>query len=211
MLWKPWNDYLGLTLNRLLRVADLIRAARDGVADDHRPEMYEGNWSLGVRGYERTCGTLTWATQTYEWLNVVSGSGGGPVHFVMSIAGHAVRFYHGSPENVPERYRQASFPELLEQQRALELDGDLPLGRSLRIAIENDEYGHPESIFLIEVSEDTGLTTNTYLIPLPSRGTVAPFATTNEPPASIPPVSAEPVDDQDEGSTEGTKTGPDNE
>ena len=211
MSWKPWNDYPGLVLDRLLTVGGLIRSARDSAADDHRPEMYEGNWSLGVRGYERTCGALTWATQTYDWLTVVSGAGGGPVHFVLSITGHAVRFYHGSPENVPERYRQASFPELLEQQRALELDGDLPLGRSLRIAIENDDDGRPDSIYLVEVSEDTGLTTNTYLIPLPNRGTVAPFGTTNDPPTSIPPVSAEPVDDRDEGSAEGTKTGSNDE
>lgn len=211
MSWTPWSDYPGLTLDRLLCVADLIRAARDGTADDHRPEKYEGNWSLGVRGYERTCGTLAWATQIYEWLNIVAGSGGGPVHFVMSIGGHAVRFYHGSPDNVPERYRQASFPELLEQQRALELDGELPEGRSLRIAIENDEDGRPESIYLVEISEDTGITTNTYPIPLPNRGTVAPFDTTNEPPASIPPVSAEPVDDQDEDSRKDQKTGSDDE
>ena len=211
MPWKPWSDYPGLTLDRLLRVAKLIRVARDGAAGEHRPEMYEGPWSLGVRGYERTCGTLTWATQTYDWLNIVAGSGGGPVHFVMSIGGHAVRFYHGSPDNVPQRYRQTSFPELLEQQRALELDGALPEGRSLRIAIENDEDGRPESLFLVEISEDTGLTTNTYLIPLPNRGTVAPFGTTNEPPASIPLVSAEPVGNQDEDSGRGTKTGSDDE
>ena len=112
-------------------------------ADDHHPEKFETNWSLGVSGYERTCGTLTWATQTYEWLNVVAGTGGGPVHFVMSVGGHAIRFFRGSPDDVPERYRQTSFPEFLELQRALELDGTLPVGRSLRIAIENDAEGRP--------------------------------------------------------------------
>ncbi len=191
MPWQPWKVYPGLTRDRLLRVADLIRLARDGAADDHRPEMGEGNWSLGVRCYERTCVALTWATRTYEWLNVVTGSGGGPVHFVMSVGGHAVRFYHGSPEDVPVRYRQISFPELSEQQLALELDSDLPPNRSLRIAIENDEAGRPASISLVEIASDTGDAINTYSIPL----TIVPFGA--EPPASISPVSAEPVDDRE--------------
>ena len=208
MSWQSWNVYPGLTPDRLSAIADIIRSAREGAADDHRPEVGEGNWSLGVRCYERTCAALAWATQTLAWLHVVTGSGGGPVHFVMSVGGHAVRFYRGSPEDVPERYRQASFPELVEQQLALELDGHLPLGRSLRIAIENDENGRPESISLVEISNDTGDATNAYLIPPPSQVTVTPFGAASEPPANIPPVSAEPVDDQQgEGSTGGTRTG----
>ena len=203
--WKPWTNYSGFTLDRLVSVAALIRAARDGAADDHHPEKFETNWSLGVRGYERTCGALTLATQTYEWLNVVAGTGGGPVHFVMSVGGHAIRFFRGSPDDVPERYRQTSFPEFLELQRALELDGTLPVGRSLRIAIENDTEGRPESISLIEISEDTGSMTNSYLIPAANTGTVTIFNPPNEPPASIPPVLAEPIEDED--NQEGNKTG----
>ena len=202
MSWKPWNDYPGLTRERLLCIGEVIRTARDGAADDHRPEMHESNWSLGVRSYERTCGTLAWAAVQYDWLTIVTGTGGGPVHFVMTMGGHAVRFYRGSPESVPERYRQRSFPELIQQQQALELDDNLPLGRSLRIAIENDEDGHPEAIYLVEIS-DYGDATNTFLIPLPSQIAIASFG--NEPPANIEPVSAEPVDDHQE--EDGTATG----
>ena len=204
MPWKPWNDYPGLTLERLLCIGEVIRTARDGAADDHRPEMHESNRSLGVRSYERTCGTLVWAAVQYDWLTVVTGNGGGPVHFVMTMGGHAVRFYRGSPESVPERYRQRSFPELIQQQQALELDDNLPLGRSLRIAIENDEDGHPESIYLVEIS-DAGDATNIFLIPLPGQVTIASFG--SEPPANIEPVSAEPVDDHQE--EDGTATGSD--
>ena len=171
--------------------------------------MGEGNWSLGVRGYERTCWALTWATETYKWLSVVAGSCGGPVHFVMSIGGHAVRFYHGRPDNVPPRYRQPSFPEL---QHALEFEGGLPPGRSLRIAIQNDDEGRPERINLVEINDATGDTTDTFLIPAPSQGAIMPFGAAPEPPASIPPVLAEPVDDQHgEGGTKGKKTGSDDE
>lgn len=210
MPWQPWSDYPGLTLDRLLSVGDIIRAARDGAADDHRPEMYETNWSLGVRAFERTCGAIRWATQTHAWLHIVAGFVGGPVHFVMSIGGHPVRFYRGSPVNVPQRYREPSFPELIEQQHALELDGHLPSGRSLRIVIENAADGRPGSIYFVEISDDTGIATNTFLIPLPSGVTVVPFGAANEPPASIPPVTAEPVDDhQDEDTSKGKKTGSD--
>ena len=195
MSWEPWTDYVGLTLDRLVTVADIIREARDHAADDHRPDMGEGNWSLGVRCYERTCRALREATETNQWLSVVTGPQGGPVHFVVSIGGHAVRFYHGPPESVPGRYRQASFPEMAEQQQlALELGGDLPAGRALRIAIENDGNGRPESISLVEIGSDTGNTLRQFLIPPPSLGAVAPFGGPAESPVCIGPVSAEPVD-----------------
>lgn len=196
MPWKPWDDYPNLTVDRLRCVGDLIREAREGAANDHRPEMNETNWSLGVRAYERTCGAVRWATAMYPWLSVVAGLKGGPVHFVMSIGGNPVRFYRGSPDHVPERYREASFPELLEQMRALEHDGALPQGRSLRIVIENNKDGRPESISLVEISDDTGIATNAFVIPPTSQSVVAPFAAANEPPVYIGPVSAEPVDQQ---------------
>lgn len=205
MSWQPWNHYPGLTFDRLVCVADIIRAARDGAADDHHPETGEGPWSLGVRCYERTCAALSWNTETHEWLTIVTGSEGGPVHFVMSIGGHAVRFCHGTPEDIPRRYRERSFPEF-EQQLVLELDGDLPTNRALRIVIENDASGHPEAICLVEISNDTGKATNAYFIPQSSPATVAPFAPSIEPPASIGPVSAEPLGEQQAGAT-GAKTG----
>ena len=202
MSWQPWTHYPGLTLDRLVSVADIIRSARDGAADDHHPETGEGPWSLGVRCYERTCAALTWATETHEWLTIVTGSEGGPVHFVMAIGGHAVRFCHGTPEDIPRRYRERSFPEL-EQQLTLGLGGDLPTNRALRIVIENDANGHPATMCLVEISNDTRAAINTYFIPLSSTAMVAPFALSLEPPASIAPVSAEPV----QAGATGAKTG----
>src|SRR5436190_19409456 len=93
--WTPWDTYPGLTQDRLITVGDMIRTAREETADDHRPDKFETNWSLGVRGFERTCGALTWAQQEHSWLSVVSGAGGGPVHYVITIGGHPVRFFKG--------------------------------------------------------------------------------------------------------------------
>ena len=205
MSWQPWNHYTGLTLKRLVCVADIIRTARDGAADDHHPETGEGPWSLGVRCYERTCNALSWATKTHGWLTIVTGSEGGPVHFVMAIGGHAVRFCHGTPEDIPRRYRERSFPEF-EQQLALQLDGAPPGNRALRIVIENDASGHPETMCLVEISNDTGNAINACFIPLSIPSTVAPFAPSIAQPASIGPVSAEPLGDQ-QADAEGAKTG----
>src|SRR5438105_12461734 len=107
--WMPSDHYPGITTDRILLVGNIIRKARDGAALDHHPEKFETNWSLGVRGFERTCGALAWESQNLPWLTIPSGSGGGPVHFVMCIGGHPVRFYHGEPDDVPSRYQQISF------------------------------------------------------------------------------------------------------
>lgn len=208
--WLPSNEYPGITPERLLIVGDIIRVARGEAADDHRPEKFETNWSLGVRGYERTCGALTWAAQSYPWLTIVSGAGGGPVHFVMTIGGHPVRFYRGGPDDVPERYQQTSLFELLEQQKAQEIDSTVPVGRCLRLAIENHADGRPSNIYLVDMSEDSGAVTNICLIPsVATTTTVTEFAPT-VPPAVIPPVSAEALEEQDENQQD-NKTGSDDE
>jgi len=205
--WLPWNDYPGLTRERLLIVGDIIRDARGEAADDHRPDKYETNWSLGVRGYERTCGAISWSVQEHPWLSVVSGAGGGPVHFVMTIGGHPVRFYRGEPDEIPARYQQPSLPEVVELQRALAIDSNLPEGRCLRIAIDNDATGRPSAIYLVEIDEELATPTNVYLIPeLEQSGTVAEFARPI-PPAEIPPVTAEAIEDAGQVTTDHKKTG----
>jgi hypothetical protein len=192
--WKPWEIYPGLTQDRLLVVGDIIRVARSATADEHRPEKGETNWSLGVRNYERTCFALTSAQLQHPWLHVVTGTGGGPVHFVMSVGGHPIRFYSGEPDDIPDRYRQLSFPELVEQQRALALDDDIPVGRMLRISITTDTDFRPSTIALVEMDKQTGETINFYMIAaLAATTTVTDFASPVKP-VDIPPVSAEPID-----------------
>ena len=45
----PFTDYPGITPDRLLTAGALIRDARNEAVDDHRPDKWETNWSLGVR------------------------------------------------------------------------------------------------------------------------------------------------------------------
>ncbi len=208
--WHPPLTYPGITLERLLLVADIIRVAREDAVEDHRPEKWETNWSLGVRQYERTCGSITWASQEYHWLRVLSGAGGGAVQYVFSIGGHPIRFCRGGPEDVPERYRQPCFPELEQQLALFEIDGALPQGRCLRIAIENAPSGRPTNIYLDELDEATGQPINHYLIPGLGRSTTVTEFVQPVPAVDIPPVSAEPTESEvGKKSREQEKTGSD--
>ena len=207
--WLPAQDYAGITQERLFIVGDLIRTARETAADDHHPEDGETNWTLGVSGFERTCAAVAAASPEYPWLDVVSGACGGPVRFVMTVGGHPIRFFHGDPNAVPARYQQLNLPELVELQHALDMDDGLPTGRCLRIAIENDVSGRPECIYLVELDSATGSTKKIYLIPsLAEHGSVAEFVQPVDE-ESIPPVSAEPVDDAAQVETQ--KTGSEHE
>ncbi len=197
--WFPGDSYPGFTLDRLLVVGDLVREARDSAVDDHRPEKFEGPWSLGTRCYERTCGTLAWNSQEYPWLGIASGANGGPVHFVMTIGGHPVRVCKGTPDDLPRKYQQLSIPELAAQQDLFALDNTVPQGRGLRIVIENDADNRPNLIYLVEVDEATGDVTNSYIIPKLSASTTITDITDFAPKAptvELPPVKAEPTEEE---------------
>ena len=204
MDWTPWITYPGLTLERLVCVAEIIRAARHGAAKDHRPEKHEGPWSLGCRCFERTWGMLREKAEE-EWLDIVAAPGGvpgGPRAFVMKIGEHHVRVYRARPdrpEDVPLRYRQPVFPEWHNAM----LDG----GMLLRISVENDADNHPDLITLVEVNALTGNMTNAFVIPV--SGQVVPFGVTNEPAAELQPVEAEAADHDEHGIGGTKKTGSD--
>ena len=189
MSW--YLEYPGITLNRLLIVADIVRRVRNEAMDDHRPERFETNWSLGVRQYERTEGALTAASQSqdYPWLTVLAGANGGAAQYVFAIGGHAVRFCRGDEVEVARRYQTPCFPEI--EQRML-YDDEPNANRWLRLVIENTPEGRPDNIWLMEIDGDTGETTRAFLIPeVAGTGVVTEFMPPPEPPVPIPPVSAE--------------------
>jgi hypothetical protein len=211
--WAPELDYPGITFDRLLVVGDIIRTSRASACDDHRPERWETNWSLGVRQFERMNGDLNWASKDYPWLRVIAGFGGGPVQFVFTIGDQAIRVCRGDAEEIAERYQEPTFPELVQQQILVALDKTSPTGRFLRIAVENDAHGAPEHIYLVEVDEETGKPIRSFLIPaLAATTTVTDFAPP-VPPVDIPPVSAEPIENEDEQQQNNSKkkTGSDDE
>jgi hypothetical protein len=212
-IWLPWADYAGLTQERLLIIGDLIRVAREEALGEHRPEKGETNWSLGVRQFERMNYTITWATQQYPWLYVVHGAGGGPVQYVFTIGGHAVRVCRGDADEVANRYQEPCIPELQHQQLLLLLDQPAPLNRFLRIAVENDQSGAPAHIYLDEMDTETGQPIRHYMIPAIAENTTVAEFSQQIPPVEIPPVAAEPIEDeeQDEQVEPKKKTGSDDQ
>jgi hypothetical protein len=192
--WLPWNTYPGLALERLVIVANVVRVARTEAIEEHRPDKGETNWSLGVRQFERQNNSIVWAAQSNSWLTVLSGAGGGPVQFVFAIGGHSIRVCRGGPDEVPARYQQLCFPEVLQQQAVLDIDGEVPPGICLRMAIENGSTGAPADIYLDEIDEETGTVLRNYLVPQVAMTTqITPFAPPQAAPANIPPVTAQPV------------------
>jgi hypothetical protein len=210
--WQhPSQDYPGLTQDRLLVMADLIRSVREDALDDHRPDKWETNWSLGVRQYERTCGAITWASQTHLWLSIISGTGGGATQYVFAIGGHPVRFCRGDEEEIAERYREPCFPELIQQEILSSL-GIPTTNICLRIVIENAPDSRPIHIRLMEIDEGTGDPIRSCLIPRLARNTtVTEFAPPPVKAVEIPPVAAEAVEDESEKQNDKGKTGSDDE
>jgi hypothetical protein len=199
------SEYPGLVVDRLLVAGDIVRVAREGACEDHRPEKGEGPWSLGVSGYERTNAALTLASQEYPWLVVTNGAGGGPVQFVFTIAGHPVRVCRGDADEVPPRYQHPCLPELFDMEG---VPDDTPVGRFLRLVVENAPDGSPLHIYLHEMDEETGQPVRSYLIPQVAHSTtVTEFMPPSEPPVMLPPVEAEPIEAEEPKK----KTGSDDE
>lgn len=197
--WLPEHTYPGITSDRLLLVAGLVREARTDALDDHRPDKWETNWSLGVRQYERTEGTLTWATGQHPWLTNVTGAQGGAAQYVFAIAGHPIRFCRGDDEDVAVRYRTPCFPEIQQQNSMFGLtQQDQTV---LRLVISNESDGRPDDIWLMQLDE-FGTILNAYLIPEVAASTVIhEFAPQPVPAVEIPPVSAEPVEADEDHAT----------
>jgi hypothetical protein len=156
------------------------------------------------------CGSVRWESQRYTWLTIVDGDEGGPTRFVFAVGGHPMRAYRGDPEDAPQRYLQMTFLEEFEQEKARAVDGTLPQGRFLRIAIENDPTGRPDTISLNEVSEASVETLRRYMIPRLARTTTITEFAALEPAVEIPPVQAEPITNVDAEENE-DKTGSDDE
>jgi len=144
---KPWNIHPGLTVERLQTVGNVIRSARHSAVTSYEPEKGDDPWSLGCVAYARTRSAISKATEKYEWLKVVEAG----LHFVFSVGGVPLRFYHGDSESPPDRSLRRNFPEIKAQQLALEFI-KVPLTSGIfRIAVETDERGEATSLTLVLV------------------------------------------------------------
>lgn len=160
--FQPWISYPSLTVDRLTRVASIMRDARDGAALLHDIEAGDSNWSLGCRVYSRIMAGLRRDTLLTPWLTVLPETHA--LRFTFTIGAIPVKFYKGVADDVPTKHLNPSFAELRQLNLAFKVDGISPTNL-LRIAIEADGSGKTTAVSLVEV-EESGEPVRVFQIPL---------------------------------------------
>lgn len=181
---EPSEKYPPLTLDRLEKVAVLIKNARDEVAALHDPDSGDNAWSLGCRAYVRACFALSKGAKSLPWLSVVAEDS--PLRFTFAIGMLPIRFYRGGSDELPERYSEATGGEL----RQLELfkpEDVIPDG-VLRLAVEPNSRGEVARVSLVEVNS-LGVPLSTFPVLVATDANVMSFSTAAEgvilPPPSL--------------------------
>jgi hypothetical protein len=159
-----------LTAQRLAIVADIIRDVRHEAVLLHEPGKGDTNWGLGSRVYERTCFSLRSNAPKYpDWLIILPETKG--LQFSFGIGTVPFRFYRGTPDDPPDRYRICTYGELHHQQTCLELDGFRPPDGVLRIAVETSPATLEVTFVSVVEVDDAGNPIGVYVVPLGQRQT----------------------------------------
>jgi hypothetical protein len=138
----PWEFAPGLKIERLQRVATILRETRASTVGSYDPKLGDGPWSLGCLVYERSMNRLVEASATLGWLAVLSDS----LEFVFSIDGIPVRFYRGDGDNPTPKQLSCCHTEL--RQLSL-INQSTSNDLAWRIAVETDAVGLATGIVII--------------------------------------------------------------
>ena len=189
--FEPWRKYSSLTEERLTVVANIIRDARHDCVLLHEADKGDTNWDLGCRVYSRTCFSLRTHSVIYpEWLKILPESRG--LQFSFAIDTVPFRFYRGTPEDPPDRYRICTFGELHHQQMCLQLEGFRPPDGVLRIAVETSPATlEVTSVGVVEV-DDAGNPINVYYVTL-SQTHTSNITVMHAEPIELAPPLVEPL------------------
>src|SRR6266705_2625661 len=184
----PWNIYSSLTAERLSIVADKLRRARNGTLELYDPIGGDTPWSHGCRAHVRQIKAVLEGAKEYDWLTILPDEEA--LRFTFAIGGVPIRFYRGTPDEIPEHHLYRTFAEIRQLQLVL-----IPEARKkakvLRIAIELDAEGNASEISLVE-SDVFGKPLNTYSIPpLIAKSNVIPAQTRA---IELPPLQPEPIE-----------------
>lgn len=138
----PWEFAQGLTIERLQRIATILRETRATAVGSYDPKLGDGPWSLGCLVYERSINQLVAASERIGWLGILSDS----LEFVFSIDGIPVRFYRGNGDSPTPKQLSCCHTEL----RQLSLINQFT-SRDLawRIAVETDAAGLATKLVMI--------------------------------------------------------------
>jgi hypothetical protein len=160
--FEPWNAYPSLTMERLSRIASVMRDVRNETAELHDPTGGDNSWSLGCRVYARTLARLRDEALVVKWLRILPELQA--LRFTFAIGNTPIKFYKGAADDVPSRSLIQSYSELRQMRLAIEFD-QAPANLMVRFAVEADAFGKTASITLVEV-DDEGTARRLYEIPL---------------------------------------------
>ncbi|RUW63079.1 hypothetical protein [Mesorhizobium sp. M4B.F.Ca.ET.049.02.1.2] len=136
MTMLPWDYHPELTVERLVKVAQLLALGRGSAVDRFDPAIGDDNWTLGVCAYNYGCFQIARAAGTlgFEWLGVIDPG----KHFQFSICGVPMRFWRGDPAEPTAKISVATPLE----QLLLDLEPGIPTaGMLFRIGVTTDVDG----------------------------------------------------------------------
>lgn len=148
----PWKIHPSLSESYLVRVADMLRRARDSAARDAKWGSGDTLWSIGCTAYERSKYALAMAAKDEyaDWLSIAPDDR----HLIVKINMIPLRFYRGFEDQpVPTRYAHATASEKRDLQTAFEMaEMALPPGH-MRIEVSTTTKGFATSITFYQVDE----------------------------------------------------------
>jgi hypothetical protein len=184
----PWDSYSPLTAERLSIVADKLRKARNGTLDLYDPIGGDTPWSHGCRAHVRQIKAVREGAKEYDWLTILPDKEA--LRFTFAIGGVPIRFYRGTPDEIPEHHLNRTFAEIRQLQLVLIAEAR-KADKVLRIAIELDAEGNASEVSLVE-SDVFGEPLNAYSIPnLIAKSNVIPALTQA---IELPPLQPEPIE-----------------
>jgi hypothetical protein len=184
----PWDTYSPLTAERLSIVADKLRKARDGTLRLYDPIGGDTPWSHGCRAHVRQIKAVLDSAKEYDWLTILPDEEA--LRFTFAIGGVPIRFYRGSPEEIPEHHLHRTFAEIRQLQLVL-IPETRKKAKVLRMAIELDAEGNASEISLVEL-DVAGKPLNAYSIPqVIAKSNVIPVQAQA---IELPPLQPEPLE-----------------
>lgn len=152
MSLKPWVLHQSLTEDRLVRVADILRRARDSAAKTARWTLGDTLWSIGCTAYERARYALFQAAKDEyaDWLSLDEGDH----HLIVKVAMVPLRFYRGFLDHpIPDRYANPTESERVALRLALGLE-HLPLHGHFRLEVATTTKGFANGVTFFQVDGD---------------------------------------------------------
>lgn len=189
-----------LQVERIEALARAVADVRRKALVDHNPALGDTAWGLGCRCYERTVRTISEMAKEMPWLEILELA---PA-FQFRVGCVPLRFYTGAADAPHTRTLRVHYPELRAHQLLL-AEGDawgVGQGNLFRLAIETDEDGDVDAVFLVKCDADGnvfGAISISIDVPASAAGSVAPAAEAVD---LGPPPVGDAVQDSDEADGE---------